>query len=211
MNKSIKIRDCQYHLENKIIEMMKNVYYNDAKLIDREDQNNIYSGFTKLNVIFNKNSVNDCLFNDNNKFMITDQRLKRLEEMLCFGNIYSEKILDQIFNFLIQAFSLILENPLNDNDVVQKVRYLVYVIAIYTQFDYTSNENYLKNFILFENLNNEIYKRIFQGNLKVKDLNFYVESLIGLNLFVESAFNDVLKLNIGVNNFLKSLNLLIFK
>jgi hypothetical protein len=44
MNKNIKISNFQNHLENKIIEMMKNIYHN-VKLIDSEDKKSFFFWF----------------------------------------------------------------------------------------------------------------------------------------------------------------------
>jgi hypothetical protein len=189
-------------LHEKIIEMMKKIYNAyDNKLIDIEDKKSILSGFRKLNINLNENFVNNFALNDNNKFMRIDHRLKILVKILKYGNNYSDQILDQIYNFLIQTFSLSLENSSNFKFIGQKLNNLVHVMSIYSHFDYTSNENYFKNFELFENLNNEIYKNLLRSNMTVTTLSVYVENLISLNLFVESAFKDLITHPDGVNHF----------
>jgi hypothetical protein len=58
LNENIKISNFKNHLENKIIEMMKNIYKN-VKLIDSDDKKVFFSGLNELSVILNKNSVSD--------------------------------------------------------------------------------------------------------------------------------------------------------
>ena len=105
----------------------------------------IYSKKTFLRGL-NENDVENCVFNENNKFMRIDQRLNYLVSMLKYGNNYAVNTLDQIYNFLIKTFTLFLNHSSSVKDIVNKLSNLVRVMSIYSHFDYALNENYLKNF-----------------------------------------------------------------
>jgi hypothetical protein len=202
INKNIIISLSKSMLLEKIIKMMKTIYYEkDTKLIDIEDKKSILSGLSKLNINLYENLDNNIAFNDNNKFMRIDNKLVILVKMLKYGNNYSDQILDRIYNFLIQTFSIFLESPQNSKDIRYKLKNLVRIMSIYSHFDYTSNENYFKNFELFENLNNQIYKNLLRSNMTWETLSMYVEALISLNLYVESAFKDLITYSEGVKHF----------
>ena len=73
-------------------------------------------------------------------------------------------------------------------------------MSIYSHFDFSSNEHYLKHLKSFEELNKNIYNKILRGNIPIHTLALYVESLISLDLFVEKAFNDLIRNNkVGIH------------
>jgi hypothetical protein len=185
----------QKEIHNIIIKMMRDIH--KEKLINIDEKREIFHNFHKFSLILNENDSQNCVFNENNRYVRVDQKLDYLVQILKHGNNYSEKILDQIWNFLIQTFSLFLENSPNVKDIVPKLTKLLHVMSIYSHFDYTSNGNYLKNYKLLENLNNKVYNNILRGNISTGSLIIYVESLIGLNLFVENAFNDLIRAQVS--------------
>jgi len=74
-------------------------------------------------------------------------------------------------------------------------------MSIYSHFDFSSNKHYLKHFKSFEELNNKIYNKILRRNIPIHTLVLYVESLISLDLFVENAFNDLIRNNkVGIHS-----------
>ena len=137
-------------------------YKNDVQLITNDDKKRIFSGLNELNLILNESDFENCVFNENNLFMRIDQRLSCLVYMLKYGDYYSENILKQIYNFLLQTFTLFLNNSSNIKDLNGKINQLVHVMSLYSHFDYASNKYYLKHFKSFEDLNNKIYNKILQ-------------------------------------------------
>ena len=200
-NGNIKMIESNKKIRDTIIDMMRSIRYeNDVQLITNDDKKRIFSGLNELNLILNESDVENCVFNQKNLFMRIDQRLSCLVYMLKYGDYYSENILKQIYNFLIQTFRLFLDNSSNVKDVNSKVKTMVHVMSIFSHFDYTSNKNYLKHFESFEDLNNKIYNKILRRNIPVPSLVLYVENLISLNLFVENAFNDLIrKKEVGIH------------
>ena len=74
-------------------------------------------------------------------------------------------------------------------------------MSVYSHFDYSSDKYYLKHFESFEDLNNKIYNKILRRNIPIRTLVLYVESLISLDLFVENAFNDLIRNNkVGIHS-----------
>jgi len=190
-DKDIRMIPSHQQLKDKIIQMMKNIQ-RESTLINNNDKKNLFSGLNELNLILNDEHVKWCVFEEHNKYMRIDHRLDYLVQILKIGNYYSENTLDQIYNFSILTFSLFHENSSNCKYSVQKLIRLVNIMSIFSHFDYTSSENYLKYFELFANLNNEIYNKILRDSISTANLIVYVESLISLNLFVENAFNDLI-------------------
>ena len=198
-NGDIRMIESNIKIRDTIIEIMRSIrYQNDVQLITNDDKKRIFSGLNELNLILNESDVENCVFNQNNLFMRVDHRLQDLVKMLKYGDYYSENILKQIYNFLLQTFTLFLNNSSNIKDLNGKINQLVHVMSLYSHFDYASNKNYL---------NNKIYKKILRRNIPVPTLVLYVENLISLNLFVENAFNDLIRNNkVGIHFFKYLLN-----
>ena len=203
-NEDIRMIESNIKITDTIIENMKSIKnQKDVKLITNDDKKIIFSGLNEFNLILNESDVQDCVFNENNLFMRLDQRLEALVKMLKYGNYYSENILDELYKFLIQTFLLFLDHSSNVKNIKSKINHLVHVMTLYSRFDYTSNKNYLKHFELFEDLNNKIYNKILRRNIPIQTMSVYVRSLISLNLYVENAFNDLIRNNqVGIH-FLK--------
>ena len=191
---NVKMNEQQKKLDDTISRIMKDIHAPKySNIITIEDKKNLFLDFDKFDLGLDELKPQIGVFNDNSAYMKIDQKLSLLVEILKNGNYYSEKILDQLWNFLIKTFSL-LEKSSNSKDIVQKSINLVHIMSLYSHFDYTSCEMYFKKYRLFENLNNEIYEKILRDNIiNAGILVVYVESLISLNLFVESAFYDMIK------------------
>ena len=62
-----------------------------------------------------------------------------------------------------------------------------------------------------DSINNKIYNKILRRNIPIPSLVLYVENLISLNLFVENAFNDLIrKKEVGIHFFKYLINLSLF-
>jgi len=103
--------ESNYKVRDTIREMVRSIKnQNDGQIINNDDKRRIFSGLNEFNLKLNESDVENCAFNENNRFMGIEKRLDYLVQMLKYGNFYSERILDEIYNFLIQTFRLFLAN-----------------------------------------------------------------------------------------------------
>jgi hypothetical protein len=112
------------------------------------------------------------------------------------GNFYSLQVLDKIWKFLVTVLDKLYKLELPTDIKIKKFCDLNKIMSIYSHFDFTFTDNYKKDKILFEALNNKIYNEILRNKLEIDDLIVYVENLISLDLFVENAFTDLVEINV---------------
>ena len=118
-------------INNTIIEIMKSIKnQNDVQIITNDDKKRIFSVLNELNLIINEIDVQHCVFNQSNLFMRMDQILQFLVKTLKYGDYYSENILKQIYNLLIQTFTLFLDNSSNVKDLNSKINQLNHVMSL---------------------------------------------------------------------------------
>jgi hypothetical protein len=181
---------------DSIRNIVTNLYW-DNKLMTVGDKNRVFSYAEKIDLKLNIEDAKNLVLNDRNIYMRLDQSLYAFVEMLKCGNFYSQNTLDQFWAFLIETFRLFInyESGKRNNfkNVINKFENILRVMSIYTHFDYTKSENYLKNNEMFEAINQVLYNNILRHKISTPLLVIYVENLISLNLFVGNAFVDLIQ------------------
>ena len=189
--KESKFKNFNVVMNNLIMKVDQN------NVFSRSDKKTIFSFLDEFDLKLSENDAKDYVFNENCRL---EGNIKSLVLMLTTGNHYSNRLLDQIWNFLLKTFELFLENSTNKIEI-EKLSNLIHLMPLYSHFDYTSNENYLKTYESFKNFNERIYNKILRKNLSAGTLMSYVESLISLNLSVRNAAADLIELIVSFSFF----------
>ena len=191
-NKNLKINDLQVNICDTVSHIIKRIY-SRSDLLTSDHKKKLCQFEDKINL-----SMDDLISQDK-PFIKIDQRLKMIVDFLKINNCYSKKLLDQIWNYLIKTFTMLNSSTTDFVDM----KNIICILNIFSLFDYTSSENYLKDFKLFQTLNEEVYNKKLRNTLAMMDLLSYNESLLSLGLSVTNAFSDLSNMvrNWSLNNW----------
>lgn len=214
---SILYRDCTNNLNNELrllsnFDVKSHDYLHKLckQLIDQEVQLNSddkyktafkYAQYIDLDIDLNKiNYVMEDTISEIN----FDSKIKELSRFLLAANYYSLNNLSQLWQYLIGIIEFLLSiNELTVRSKAKRVKSIVKNIIntmnVFTQYDFVKTDYYKQTIRLFTNLNRQFYKRFIQNSsLTFGTQVVYCESLLALNCFVESAFDDLIKLQVSM-------------
>ena len=196
MKKEIKKTKSKIYVNEAIPLLMRNVDFDESKLLQIDDKKKIFSYASKVRLSLNDDHVSDCVFNNLDSNMTVEERLHKFARLLCYGNYYRDEILDELWNFCLKTLNLLLKTSntsLETDRHFMKYMHLIKIITLFQKFDYTNSLNFKNDFHAFQETNRALYE-IYRGKIDEKLLFNYVESLISLNMYVADAFTDLAKL-----------------
>lgn len=182
---------------NQILDLIKDINKNEDISYD-ERYNSIfqYAKYFNLNINSNTNLISDLLSSKseiNKNIFNLDSRVNALVKFLIYGNYFSIKNLNQIFEFLITNMKQLSKHePQSIIRIKSLCQNLIYIMRIYTHFDYTKCKEYNNSINLFKSLNEQFYEKFIKNNLPIAHLSLYARCLLSLDCLIESVFEELL-------------------